>query len=85
MVLDVEEERVLKTIKINTPGNADQCTGEMLQLWQDRHPEASWNQLIEAFKAPSVKLETLASKIEKILSKGKRELSISTLIMFYGL
>ena len=70
-LFDVKGEPVLNTIRINNPGNADQCTAEMLQLWLDRQPDASWNQLIQAFRAPNIKLEALASKIEEMLSKGK--------------
>ena len=70
-LFDVEDEGVLNTIKINNPGDADKCTAEMLQLWRDRQADASWNQLIQAFRAPNIKLEHLASKIEGMLSKGK--------------
>ena len=73
-LFDVKDESVLRTIKINNPGNADQCTAEMLQLWLDTQPDASWNQLIQAFRAPNIKLEVLASKIEEMLSTGKHAL-----------
>ena len=69
-LLDVEDEPALDTIKVNSPGDVDKCTAEMLQLWLKRKPNASWNQLIEAFRAPNIKLEALASKIEGMLSKG---------------
>ena len=66
-LFNVDDEIVLKTIKDNNPGDA-KCAAEMLQTWQDRQPNASWDQLIQAFR--DVKLETLASKIELMLSKG---------------
>ena len=69
-LLDVEDEPALDAIKVNSPGDVDKCTAEMLQLWLKRKPDASWNQLIEAFRAPNIKLEALASKIEGMLSKG---------------
>ena len=69
-LLDVEDEPKLKAIKANSSGDVDKCTAEMLQLWLERKPNASWNQLIEAFRAPGIKLEALASKIEGMLSKG---------------
>ena len=70
-LLDVEDEPVLNAIKVNSSGDVDKCAEEMLQLWLERKSDASWNQLIEAFRAPNIKLEALASKIEGMLSKGK--------------
>ena len=69
-LFDVGDEVVLKTIKKNYPGDANKCASEMLQLWLDRKLEASWNQLLKALREPSIKLNTLATKIEKMLSKG---------------
>jgi len=71
VLLDVEDIPLLNTIKINHPTDANKCTGEMLQLWLERKSDASWNQLIQAFRKANIKLETLASKIEGMLSKGK--------------
>ena len=69
-LLDVEDEPVLNTIKINYPGNVNKCTAEMLQLWLARKPEASWNQLIAVFREPNIKLNALAVRIEEMLSGG---------------
>ena len=69
-LLDEEDESALDAIKSNSSGDVDKYTAEMLQLWLRRKPDASWNQLIEALRAPSIKLETLALKIEGMLSKG---------------
>ena len=69
-LLDVEDEPALDVIKVNSSGDVDKCTAAMLQLWLKRKPDASWNQLIEAFRAPNIKLEALASKIEGILFQG---------------
>lgn len=69
-LFDAGDEAVLKTLKKNYPGDANKCASEMLQLWLDRKPEASWNQLLEALREPNIKLNTLATKIEKMLSKG---------------
>ena len=60
---------VLDEIQANHPGDANKCTAEMLQLWLNSKPDASWNQLTQAFRAPNIKLEALASKIEVMLSK----------------
>ena len=70
-LLDVEDEPVLNAIKNNFPGDVNKCTAEMLQLWLARKPEASWNCLIEVLREPNIKLNTLATKIEGMLCKGK--------------
>ena len=69
-LFDVEDESILNTIKNNNFRDSKDCTTEMLRLWLERKPDASWNQLLQALKAPNIKLETLASKIEGMLNKG---------------
>ena len=69
-LLDVEDEPVLNAIKNNHPGDVDKCTAEMLQLWLARKPEASWGQLLEAFREPNIKLNALAIRIEGMLFEG---------------
>jgi len=69
-LLDANDEIVLNATKANFLGDHDKCAGEMLQLWLARKPNASWNQLIEAFREPHIGLSFLASKIEGMLSKG---------------
>jgi len=69
-LLDVDDEIVLDTIQDNFSGDLERCAGEMLQLWRVRKTDASWNQLIQAFREHHIKLNALASKIEGMLSKG---------------
>ena len=69
-MFDVEDEPVLNGIKADHPGDANECAAEMLRLWLNRKSDASWNKLIQAFRASNIKLEALASKIEEMLSKG---------------
>jgi len=69
-LLDEEDEIVLNTIKSTFPGDPETCAAEMLQLWLARKTDASWNQLIQAFRERHIRLNALASKIEGILSKG---------------
>jgi len=69
-LLDGKDEIVLNTTKANFLGNHDKCAAEMLQLWLARKSDASWNQLIQAFREPHIGLNALASKIEGMLSKG---------------
>ena len=68
-LFDVEDERKLNTIKIDYSRDTNKCTAEMLLLWLERK-DASWNRLLEALRAPNIKLEALASKIEGMLIKG---------------
>ena len=69
-LFDVDDESVLNTIRTNHPGDADRCAAEMLQLWLEKRSDASWNQLIKTFREPNIKLESLASKIERLLPEG---------------
>ena len=70
-LFDPGDEVVLDTINKNHPGDAEKCAAEMLKLWLSRKPEASWDLLLEALKEPNIKLNALAVKIEKMLTKGK--------------
>ena len=55
----------LDVIKVNNGNDVTKCCSEMLALWRQRQPSASWNQLIEALK--QVKLNKIATGIEKLL------------------
>ena len=68
-LFDPGDETVLYTIASNNPGNADNCTAEMLRLWVEK-PTASWDLLLMALKKPHIKLNTLASTIDGLLVKG---------------
>ena len=37
---------------------------EMLKYWMSSHPNATWNQLLAALKAPGVELHSLAASVE---------------------
>jgi len=39
----------------------------MLELWHRTQPEATWNQLIKALRAPGITLNDVASKLEGML------------------
>ena len=69
-LFDVKDEQVVNTIENDHRGNADKCTAIMLQLWLDRKPDANWNQLIQALRMPSIRLDALASEIEGMLIEG---------------
>ena len=65
-LLEQKDENAIKIIKENT-GDISKCCTEMLELWLNRSPIATWDQLIEALKAPGINLNDAASKIEGML------------------
>ena len=67
-LLEQQDEKDVVIIKKNNAGNISECCKEMLELWLSRQPNATWNQLICALKAPGIELNNAASKIEGMLS-----------------
>ena len=67
-LLSSEDEARLYAIRA-TYHDATNCTSEMLRLWLDRNPKASWNQLLEALR--EVHYNTLAETLKDMLYKGK--------------
>ena len=65
-LLEQKDENAVKIIK-NNPGDISKYCTEMLELWLNKSPNATWNQLIEAIKAPGIELNDAASKIEGML------------------
>ena len=63
----VEDEGLLLEINKNYR-DCKECCREMFKLWIDiQAASASWNQLIEALREPSLELTEVAVKIEGIL------------------
>jgi len=48
-------------------GNVSDACREMLELWVEKKPKATWNQLIEALRMPGIELNAVADKIEEML------------------
>ena len=71
-LFDVGDETVLNTIQNNNFGDANKCTAEMLKLWLERNSDANWNQLIQTLRMPVIGLNSLALKIENMLTKGSQ-------------
>ena len=69
-LLDPGDEIVLDAINRNHPGDVDKCSAEMLKLWREKKPEASWNVLLTALREPHIHLNALASTINALLLKG---------------
>ena len=75
-LLHSRDETCLRLIK-SSKREKIECCAEMLELWLDRQPDASWNQLIDALRSPGIELFDVASKLEGMLI-GK--LAIFTLL-----
>ena len=71
--------------RIEAEGSSDlnKCCTKMFQLWLEKQPTASWNQLIEALRQPGINLDALAGKVEQMLLKPgpKGQLCIISLTM----
>ena len=66
-----DDEDELDKIEFEHPRDLDTCCRKMFQLWLKKQSNASWNQLIEALRQPSIKLVAFASKVEQSLLKPK--------------
>lgn len=62
----VEDERLLLEIKKNYRSSNECCRG-MFKLWLDVQAGASWNQLVQALREPSLGLNELSIKVEEML------------------
>ena len=49
-LLDPKDIHTLDEIQKNYPRDASTCCTKMFQLWLNRQPEASWEQLIQALR-----------------------------------
>ena len=67
-LLEPEYEEKLTEIQSNNQRDANECCKQMFQLWLQKRPDATWNQLIQALK--QVKFDHLASKINGMLKSN---------------
>ncbi|XP_065918803.1 uncharacterized protein [Dysidea avara] len=74
-LLEPVDEPNLRIIKSNRLGKVESCA-EMLELWIDRQPNATWNQLIKALKAPGIELHSVAAKIGNMLIRPNKGSSL---------
>ena len=78
-LLNTTTESMLGIIEKDHPQDVMGCCKCMFQYWLDTRPDASWNQLLEALRSPSVQLNSLAMLVEhKIIKQCKKSCSIST-------
>ena len=83
-LFEEDDIKQLSTIKSSNNGNAEGCCVEMLNLWHEKYPKATWNDLIESLNAPGVALNDRASRIEgMLLSPGKPYIYVLLLVCIY--
>ena len=70
-LLDSNDVGELNAIKVKHPSDLNKCCNRMFDLWLNKQPTASWNQLIEALRQAHIELGTLANKIEQMLLQPK--------------
>ena len=64
-LLEQKDEKAVNIIKKNNAGNITECCIEMLELWLNRQSNATWNQLIDALKAPGIELNMQHLKLKE--------------------
>ena len=75
ILLEERQEAQLKIIESTHGSNVKKCCSAMLRYWIDKHPEATWHQLVTALRSPGVDLDAVASSIERNFS-SKNYLSL---------
>ena len=71
ILLEEKQEAQLEVIDSTHGSNVRKCCAAMLRYWIDKHPKASWHQLVTALRSPGVDLDSVASKIEKHFTSKK--------------
>lgn len=64
ILLEENQEAQLKVIGSTHGSNVRKCCSTMLRYWIDKHPGATWHQLVTALRTPGVDLNSVASNIE---------------------
>ena len=64
-LLDQQYVATLQTIKADCKKAEERCI-EMFNEWLTTDNDASWDKLIDGLKSPSVKLNSLAEKLQKM-------------------
>ena len=77
-LLEPEDLPALDEIQKNYPRDVGMCCTKMLQLWLERQPDATWEQLIQALK--EVEMNELAKNIEQELSVNKGKLFVIAIL-----
>ena len=68
-LLDEDQSTQLNIIKTNN-NEVTRCCAEMFQFWLSTHSTATWQNLVDALKAPGVELNDVAATVETNCSIG---------------
>jgi len=66
-LLEADDVKKLDNIRSEHPADLDICCTKLFELWLEKQPEASWDELIKSLRQPGVDLGHLANKIEQML------------------
>ena len=66
-LLRSDKTNELEIIETNYPHDVVRCCKCLLEKWLESSVDATWNQLIEALKSPSVQLNYFAKELEQRL------------------
>ena len=69
-LLDEDQLTQLDIIKTNYNIQVNRCCAEVILFWLRSYSTATWQDLIEALKAPGVELNDVAARVEKQCSNG---------------
>ena len=67
-LLQSDQQHILNIIATDHPNDAVKCCKCVLEKWLETAPDATWNQLIEALRSPSVHLIHLADQLEQMIT-----------------
>ena len=66
-LLPPDQEKMLDIIAANHPNDVVSCCKCVFKEWLEKTSGATWNQLIQALRSPSVQLPTLADQLQQML------------------
>ena len=66
-LLRSDQEGLLNIIELDHPHDAIGCCKRLFGRWLEANAGATWNVLIKALRSPTVRLDYVASQLEKML------------------
>jgi len=77
-LLNEEQESQLDIIAADHKNDVERCCQKMFWFWLETHPDATWYQLVESLKSKTVRMDSLATGIEKMFAGMYLVLSTGT-------
>ena len=66
-LLQPDQETMLDIIEADQPSDVVSCCKRFFKKWRDTTTNATWDQLIQALRSPSVQLVYLADQLQQML------------------